>query len=135
MWAHPDCITLGRVTDGSNKKARERAGGMSPARSAPGCPPAADMVHATSSLLLLLLSLALLAPGHSAKKVTGWSWEWVPLGAHPCLLPGTESSYFIPVLADWGLDQRPGLQHDHRGCEQQGRVQWHLPHSCNSHIK
>uniref|UniRef100_A0A803YRA9 Avidin n=1 Tax=Meleagris gallopavo TaxID=9103 RepID=A0A803YRA9_MELGA len=41
---------------------------MSPARSAPGCPPAADMVHATSSLLLLLLSLALLAPGHSAKK-------------------------------------------------------------------
>ncbi|XP_003213438.2 avidin [Meleagris gallopavo] len=49
---------------------------MSPARSAPGCPPAADMVHATSSLLLLLLSLALLAPGHSAKKclLTG---KWI----------------------------------------------------------
>uniref|UniRef100_A0A8C3L5R1 Avidin n=1 Tax=Chrysolophus pictus TaxID=9089 RepID=A0A8C3L5R1_CHRPC len=42
---------------------------MSPARSTPGCPPAAEMVHATSSsLLLLLLSLALLAPGISARK-------------------------------------------------------------------
>ncbi|XP_052526272.1 avidin-like isoform X3 [Tympanuchus pallidicinctus] len=41
---------------------------MSPASSTPGCPPAAEMVHATSSLLLLLLSLALLAPGHSTKK-------------------------------------------------------------------
>uniref|UniRef100_A0A669QBG6 Avidin n=1 Tax=Phasianus colchicus TaxID=9054 RepID=A0A669QBG6_PHACC len=41
---------------------------MSPARSTAGCPPAAEMVHATSSLLLLLLSLALLAPGHSARK-------------------------------------------------------------------
>uniref|UniRef100_A0A8C3L6B4 Avidin n=1 Tax=Chrysolophus pictus TaxID=9089 RepID=A0A8C3L6B4_CHRPC len=42
---------------------------MSPARSTPGCPPAAEMVRATSSLLLLLLlSLALLAPGISARK-------------------------------------------------------------------
>ena len=53
---------------------------MSPARSTPGCPPAAEMVHATSPLLLLLLlSLALVAPSLSARKVTGWGWEWVHL--------------------------------------------------------
>ncbi|XP_072216173.1 avidin-related protein 4/5-like [Excalfactoria chinensis] len=59
----------------SNKKARERAGGVSPARSTPSCPPAAEMVH-TASPLLLLLSLALLAPGLSAKQclLTG---KWI----------------------------------------------------------
>ena len=80
---------------------------MSPARSTPGCPPAAEMVHATSPLLLLLLlSLALVAPSLSARKVMGWGWEWVHLVPTPASCPPLtpSSSLQCSLTGEWDND-------------------------------